>query len=722
MIADSSGFASFLRRATRWSLVVLVIGAVVAAGCANARTSKATSTAISPSGTVAFGASGYDGGGFVNVVAADPTGSGLVLAGGDVSGVHRSTDWGQTWSPSNRGITIGQLAVAAFAFSSAHPGTVYAALGSGGPGGVEVSTDGGQTWTVTSTQPRFNGYMTNRITGRLLAVDDANSLLYAATFDQGVLRSGDGGKTWTALGLAGVTLRGLAFDPSQPDTLFVAGDGGIYKTSSARGSGGFTAVTSGPASAEELAIGGGSVFAAAGVNGMWRSQDGGATWAKLTNGPLGTDGPAWLAVETTTVAGATVVYAGNANPNRNGTTSDSIIRSADGGSTWASVTADAGAISVQVAGSGGTDWWQPTGNLLGRGAYISNSLAVAGSRVLSAGRAGIWGSTDGAATWHPFVKGMGLTVNHGVVADPNVAGRVFVTTGDWVLMGSKDSMGHVSMLSTPSGSVGFGLALDTSTSPSTVVLAAGSNLANTGGGIYTSADPFSGQWTDEGFGAAVGGKRALAVATQTVNGDRVIIAAVDQGGIWRKAGGVWTQVSTTAMTAVQKSKGASVVWPAGSATAYLYDRQTGVWRSNDRGATWSLMWQKPSAIQSTGFVDTAPGDPTRLYVSVGVDGVYRIDKATTGTVGAGLTAVRLSGPASPGALTVKASGTLYVAGAAYGSPPSLMRSTDAGATWSKVDDTFYDSAADFPEAMAVANDGHIYSALLGDGVIVGTGG
>src|SRR3954452_15219845 len=40
-----------------------------------------------------FAESGLGGGGFQNVIAIDPADSGLVLAGGDTSGIYRSLDW-----------------------------------------------------------------------------------------------------------------------------------------------------------------------------------------------------------------------------------------------------------------------------------------------------------------------------------------------------------------------------------------------------------------------------------------------------------------------------------------------------------------------------------------------------------------------------------------------------------------------------------------------------
>src|SRR5215470_19722046 len=101
--------------------------------------------------------SGLAGGGFVNVIAADPADPNRVIAGGDVSGFHLSTDGGTTWTTSNTGLTAGsQLQVASILFSTTTPGVVYAGVGKkGAGGGILRSTDGGGTWSVLSTVPQF---------------------------------------------------------------------------------------------------------------------------------------------------------------------------------------------------------------------------------------------------------------------------------------------------------------------------------------------------------------------------------------------------------------------------------------------------------------------------------------------------------------------------------------------------------------------------------------
>jgi hypothetical protein len=192
----------------------------------------ASSTPPGPPSPLAFSASSIDGGGWENVVAISPIvppgGEPVVLAGGDVSGVHRSTDWGMTWAPSNSGLEVQQfvdLAVASLAFSPS--GRAFAAIGTTSPtsGGLYVSDDQGATWTLGPRRPdgsacpyRDNGATTphfygsarivgndTRSTGNLLAFGTTQKtavpVVYAGTYSQGLMRSDDGGCTWQTVTL-----------------------------------------------------------------------------------------------------------------------------------------------------------------------------------------------------------------------------------------------------------------------------------------------------------------------------------------------------------------------------------------------------------------------------------------------------------------------------------------------------------------------------------------
>ena len=77
----------------------------VAAALLPRTTNAAPSAAIAPSvaSTYSFAQSSLAGGGFENVIAADPWHKGVVISGSDVAGIDRSTDFGETWNAAQGG-------------------------------------------------------------------------------------------------------------------------------------------------------------------------------------------------------------------------------------------------------------------------------------------------------------------------------------------------------------------------------------------------------------------------------------------------------------------------------------------------------------------------------------------------------------------------------------------------------------------------------------------
>ncbi|MFN8104567.1 MAG: hypothetical protein U0U69_08915 [Acidimicrobiia bacterium] len=693
------------------------------------------------SATIATGAyrpSGMDGGGFQNVVAVDPLGSGTVLAGGDVGGLYRSTDVGANWSPANaKFANTSELAIATLAYSKQVRGRVYAGSGSAGSGGgVFRSDDGGATWAKLATTPRFGGGNNPgvggvpspqpRSTGNLLALDETNGVMYAATFDDGVMRSLDGGLTWTTLGLGGLYLRSLALDPSKPDVVYASAyDDGVYVTTSARTAGTFSKLASSPDKVEELTFVGSTLYAAAGPSGVFKVTDTGATWTQLgaSRLRLGTGGQgeaSWTSIDGYVAGGGDVLFVGANRPFVSGNKAESVMRSVDGGATWEPVTTSG--VSYTVAGTS-EPWWladQATFMMMDRGSYVASQISIDRSnpqRVFVSGRSGIWRSLDGGDTWQPAVRGLGATINRSVVADPNVAGRVYVANTDWVFLASGDQMAHVSQHQPPTGNIGFSLAVNRSSG--VVYEAVGERDTNTNGEVYSNPDPLAGRaWVSEGLGDATGRHRPLGVAADTVDGAPVVLAAVEQSGVWRKSSGTWTRVATQPMAATQPLGRAALEWQADTQRVFLYDGQTGVWRSNDAGLTWTLIWASPTDAPSTGFLATDPTRTDRLFVS-NQDGLFRLDGAADGTIADGSLQTTRLGVDHPGPIAVTRTGDLFATRlTSRTSEPALFHSTDAGTTLDDVADQSYIDAARFPAAMTASADGTLHVSLKGNGVLV----
>jgi photosystem II stability/assembly factor-like uncharacterized protein len=189
----------------------------------------------------------------------------------------------------------------------AGPG-VYSAYGDGGDlAGLLRTTDGGLTWKQLTGKGVMMGKSISGLAprGRIIvaSVSFATPLAFSTV---GVFRSKDGGNTWTqisqgngrATGLPGGITYDLASDPMRPKRLF-------------------TSVVS----ADEVG----------GRNGIYRSDDTGATWTKVSSAEM----DALLLSDATVNAELTVgrhneVYATIANH----FVLAAVFRSGDGGNTW----------------------------------------------------------------------------------------------------------------------------------------------------------------------------------------------------------------------------------------------------------------------------------------------------------------------------------------------------------------------------------------------------
>ncbi|MGH2820031.1 MAG: WD40/YVTN/BNR-like repeat-containing protein, partial [Actinomycetota bacterium] len=368
----------------------------------------------------AFDDNCIDGGGFQNVIAADPHHEGSLLVGGDVSGFHRSSDGGDRWITSNGNLFSGaDLVVNDIAFSPTREDVLYAATGTRrSGGGFLASLDGGRTWVPRSRAVTFGDDIEHpRATGNLIALERVGGTEYIyAGADQGIARSTDGGRSWTRLGLEGSVIRGLAIDPARPGSLYVGTGDGAYRIDDARDGAAVEKLPEAPAAVEEFAVVGDGVYAAAGTDGIFRVLAGGATWARL-GGTFFPRGSTWSAITGYVDRGgghALLTGAVDPQPDARGNLR-TIARSLDGGTTWRWLT-PARAVSHDVAGNGGTWWLSDSaagGFMLGGRFFDVGQIVVdpsAPENIWVAGRSGVWRSSDGGARWAPAVDGLAVTL------------------------------------------------------------------------------------------------------------------------------------------------------------------------------------------------------------------------------------------------------------------------------------------------------------------------
>lgn len=274
-------------------------------------------------------------------------------------GVWKSDDYGRTWNPifdHEPTQSIGAIAVA-----QSDPNVVYVASGEGlhrpdlsVGDGIYKSTDGGKSWTHLGLR---DGYQIPAI-----AVDprDSNRVFaavlghpYGPNEERGLFRSTDGGQTWQKViykdentGASDVEI-----DPADPDIVYASmwevregpwedgnevngTGGGLFKTTD--GGNTWHPLTKGlpkdlsqiyvaiaPSEPQRLYA---TVATASGSLGVYRSDDAGENWSKITDDPRpsGRIGGGDLSIPKVDSKNPDIVYCA----------STVTMRSADGGKTW----------------------------------------------------------------------------------------------------------------------------------------------------------------------------------------------------------------------------------------------------------------------------------------------------------------------------------------------------------------------------------------------------
>lgn len=299
-----------------------------------------------------FPSMGVTGGRLTSVVVspADPR---IVLVGSATGGIWRSTDRGNTFEPVSDDQV--DLAVGAIAFAPSDPSIVYAGMGDVAGGymgtGVLKSVDGGASWTrVDRSGLPPPGTIAN------IVVDTADSKRVYATqysyrpangegqpYASGFFISEDGGETWrkTKTGLP----KDLVHHPTKPQTLYLSMISTFAKT---------------PPSA-----------------GVYKSPDGGKTWQPIFVRPYlnATD-----VKITVTPAEPETIYV-----------LTGLISKAS---------AD---VSLHVSKNGGQTWTHINNSRVDVGQFGYNSYIAADptdARTLYLGTRDLWKSVNGGQTWN----------------------------------------------------------------------------------------------------------------------------------------------------------------------------------------------------------------------------------------------------------------------------------------------------------------------------------
>jgi len=646
------------------------------------------------------------GGGFQSDVTITDDGL-TVYSSADVSGIFKSVNGGLLYENINEGLKSPK--VASLAITPDNELILYSGTGDkGGSGGLFRSIDAGDFWEITGdgnnaqfagnhssssdpvpvSHPRSNGDLIVVVPGTIQS-DYIDDIVIAGTYKNGVKIS-------------------VAYDASIPNIAYAAmyfandAQNGIYEIDFSNPHAASSTLVYQTPLPEGLAVlSSGHVYAAVGENGIIKYN--GTTWSPVNLGlDTGNNLRQWTAVTGYVKNNTDIVYAGlnNLGGNSAGANYSSIWRSINGGSSWTSLVDIASNVSDQILGQS-YNWWYRTNGFQQGGLGRTNSVVssidvalgaspqlVADDIIYVSGRGGIWKSEDGGANWNPAVHNMQATANNGVAVNPNNPTQVVLANTDYVMLetGNHYFSNDISR-DKPGGSDSKAYDVIFDSTADDIIIATGDRDANNAGEVFVKSaaaigNPSNSGWTNTNLNATTD-KRAKAVTYGYHDGtsptSRIILAAVENEGVFRYHNGSW---SATGLT-IGASKRSNFVWPdnGSSGVVYLLDLKEGFFRSNDGGQSWTDIWPSMSFNNNdffnAGYITADDNDPTTLYLSIqGRSGspigtnfkVYRMTGADTGIFGApgsaGITDISLhsGGPTikRPGPIVFGPDGNLWL--------------------------------------------------------------
>lgn len=245
------------------------------------------------------GLQGGEGMQMVQSIAYAPSNPDVVYLVSDSSQVWKSIDSGKTWKMKHKGFySNGGLSVVVdplnenIAFVAGSIGWTMNSYRPTNPlCGIFQTTDGGEIWNLI----RNNFYFTRDTGdngGRYFAfvttpLDKVQTkIIYAGTYNDGLLKSTDSGGTWVFCGLKNVNIFDIKVHPKKETTIFVAAIQGFFKYDDVDGK--ITKIGDGlPSFPRTIAVNPQNpeiVYAAVGKYGVFMSTDGGIKFTERNNG------------------------------------------------------------------------------------------------------------------------------------------------------------------------------------------------------------------------------------------------------------------------------------------------------------------------------------------------------------------------------------------------------------------------------------------------------
>lgn len=594
---------------------------------------------------------GYDSGvGRIDFVTYHPTETNTMYVSTPDGGLWKTTNANDSfpnWTTVNDFLSVigcGELVINPF-----DPNIMYLATGSWESDkksiGVLKSTNGGSTWTTTGLMfPLSDKYRMRR-----LIMDPTNPLILMAATDGGLFRSTDGGVNWnTPVTLnSSYDLNDLKFKPGDSDIVYASGT-----------------------------VSGGEVF--------WKSTDKGASWAAVT-----TNLPAASAISRIVMAvgsaDPTYVYliAGNTDGGYLGT-----YRSTDSGSSFTNMTPMMG--KTNILNSNVPAPVDPMPSTPENGGQASHDLAIAMSPsnkdVITIGGISSYRSTDGGETWtlltywygiDPAFPGDGSNAPYihadiqGIFYKPGSPNTMHIVSDGGVYRSIDDGASWIDQ----SNNIRVGQQTDVSVSTDNTVIVAGQqdigNVKNTDG-TYTY----------------IGGGDGESLFIDYNNKLNIVTSEPNGGHRFTSNGGMSKEVLDTGLPAGTLFYSQITQDPVVSTTCYAGGRDS-IWKSIDYQSAPNHTWTDMGTMFGSGPVTTFAIAKSNTDVIYGAR-TGALSKTTDG--GMSWTNVTGTLPMATAYLSkIAISNTdpnkVWVVFGSYSVGNKVFRTTDGGGTWTNISST-----------------------------------
>jgi hypothetical protein len=570
--------------------------------------------------------SGQHGAGRINCMTVNPHNANTIYVGSPAGGFWKSYNGGTSWiTTTDHNATLG---VSDIVVNPNDTNIVYIATGDTDANdtysaGVLKSYDGGMTWTTTGLNWQLSQ---SRTISRILIKPDSTNVMIAAT-SSGIMRSIDSGSTWSTV-LNVVSMCGVELKPGDSKVVYACSHDHYY-----------------------------------------RSTNGGLSFSYISSG-LPTTGVERMAIAVTANDTNYVYALMSATDYSFG----GLYRSSDGGTTFSSMSTTPNILGTATDGSstGGQGWYD-----------LALAVSPTSANTVMVGGINVWKSTNGGSTWSCVGKGYNNVTSSSHV-HPDIHNLAFAPgNGSVVYCCCDGGLFKSSNTGTAWADMSSGLQImefySISSSQTSSTICFGGSQDN-GGNKYSS-----GTWTNSAAGDAmhviIDFTTANDIYDALPNGD--ILFSNDGGTNWGditpngNANGSWVTPY--------------VLDPNNHNTVYA--GYSDVFKSTNQGGNWTQISTNltggSNLIQA---MAVAPSNSNYIYVAAGPQSVTvsecnTLYKTTNGgTSWSNITAGLPLGNAPLTYIAVKNTdaNTLWVTLSNYYATDKVFKSTNAGATWTNV--------------------------------------